>query len=110
MTESAGILLYRPVPGGIEVLVAHPGGPFWASRDDGAWSIPKGELDPGEDPATAAVREFEEETGHRLDGADQADLVDLGTVRQRGGKVVRAFAVAGEFDPATLSSNVVEVQ
>lgn len=88
------------------MLIAHPGGPFWVGKDEGSWSIPKGEVGPGESTATAAVREFEEETGHPF---HHGDLIDLGTVRQRGGKVVHAFAVAGDFDPETLDSNIIEV-
>jgi predicted NUDIX family NTP pyrophosphohydrolase len=104
MASSAGILLYRPGP---EVLLVHPGGPFWARKDSGAWSIPKGELDEGEDPRACARREFAEETGTQLpDGA----LEDLGSVRQKGGKEVRAFAAAGDLDPATLESNTFELE
>jgi predicted NUDIX family NTP pyrophosphohydrolase len=104
MASSAGILLNRPGP---EVLLVHPGGPFWARKDAGAWSIPKGELDEGEDPRACARREFAEETGTQLpDGA----LEDLGSVRQKGGKEVRAFAAAGDLDPATLASNTFELE
>jgi predicted NUDIX family NTP pyrophosphohydrolase len=104
MASSAGILLNRPGP---EVLLVHPGGPFWARKDAGAWSIPKGELDEGEDPRACARREFAEETGTQLpDGA----LEDLGSVRQKGGKEVRAFAVAGDLDPATVTSNTFELE
>jgi predicted NUDIX family NTP pyrophosphohydrolase len=99
--RSAGILLYRVREGAVEVLLVHPGGPFWADKDLGAWSIPKGEYDDGDDPAAAALREFEEETGQALPAAA---LLELGTVRQRG-KVVRAWAAAGELDPARLTSN-----
>jgi predicted NUDIX family NTP pyrophosphohydrolase len=100
--RSAGVLLYRRRGEGVEVLLVHPGGPFWASKDLGAWSIPKGEVEPGEDPLAVAVRELEEETGHRLatDG-----LVELGEVRQRGGKVVAAWAAPGDLDPAVVTSN-----
>jgi predicted NUDIX family NTP pyrophosphohydrolase len=99
--ESAGILLWRRRDGGIEVFLVHPGGPFWAEKDRGAWSLPKGELEPGEDPVAAARREFEEETGLALD----CSLVPLGSVRQRGGKIVHAFAGRGEIDPARVRSN-----
>jgi predicted NUDIX family NTP pyrophosphohydrolase len=99
--RSAGILLYRRPQGGVEVLLVHPGGPFWAKKDDGAWSIPKGEYAPGEEPLAAARREFEEETGARAEG----EAVALGTFRQPSGKIVDAWAVEGDFDPATLKSN-----
>jgi predicted NUDIX family NTP pyrophosphohydrolase len=106
-TISAGILLHRPGDSGAEVLLVHPGGPFWARKDLGVWSIPKGEIDPGEDPRAAALREFAEETGTRLpDGA----LDELGSVRQKSGKVVVAFAVAGDLDPAALESNTFELE
>ncbi|SRR5690606_21772171 len=98
---SAGLLLYRRRGDDIEVLLVHPGGPWWRNRDDGAWSIPKGEYSAGEDPLAAARREFAEETGH----APAGEPVDLGEVRQSGGKRVRAFALEGDFDPARLVSN-----
>jgi predicted NUDIX family NTP pyrophosphohydrolase len=100
--RSAGIVLYRSGASGLEVLLVHPGGPFWAKKDAGAWSIPKGEYADGEDPLASALREFEEETGTRLD-AD--DVVELGSIRQKGGKEVTAWAVAGDLDPATVRSN-----
>ena len=106
-TNSAGILLHRRGEAGIEVLLAHPGGPFWARKDAGAWSIPKGELDGDEDPRACALREFAEETGTRL--PDSA-LDDLGSVMQKSGKVVFGFAVAGDLDPATLVSNTFELE
>ncbi|MEN0067293.1 MAG: NUDIX domain-containing protein [Myxococcota bacterium] len=101
---SAGILLYRRVPH-LEVLIVHPGGPFWAKKDLGAWSIPKGLLEPGEDALTAAVREFQEETSWSVAGP----FLDLGEVRQKSGKLVRAFGAAGDADPATLVSNRIEI-
>jgi predicted NUDIX family NTP pyrophosphohydrolase len=105
--NSAGILLHRQGEAGVEVLLVHPGGPFWARKDLGAWSIPKGELDEGEDPRACAVREFAEETGTQLpDGA----LDDLGSVKLKSGKVVVAFAVAGDLDPATVVSNTFELE
>ena len=104
---SAGILLHRPGIQGPEVLLVHPGGPFWARKDLGAWSIPKGEVDEGEDPRACAVREFAEETGTRLpDGA----LDDLGSVKLKSGKLVQAFAAAGDLDPAAVSSNTFELE
>lgn len=106
MTASAGILLYRLHEGALSVLLAHPGGPYWARKDHGAWSLPKGELAPGEPPEVAARREFREETGHDAEGP----LVPLGTCRQRSGKQVHAFAVEGEFDPASLVSNAIEIE
>ena len=98
---SAGILLFRRRPGGVEVLLVHPGGPFWAKKDEGAWSIPKGEAEPGEDLLAVARREFREETGAALEGA----VLDLGGVKQKGGKTVVAWAAEGDFDPASLTSN-----
>jgi predicted NUDIX family NTP pyrophosphohydrolase len=100
--RSAGILLYRRRGGAVEVLLVHPGGPLWANKDLGAWSIPKGEYGEGEDPLAVALREFEEETGHR---PPQAGLVELGEVRQRGGKVVTAWAAPGDLDPSAITSN-----
>jgi predicted NUDIX family NTP pyrophosphohydrolase len=100
--RSAGIVLHRDGAGGPEVLLVHPGGPFWAKKDLGAWSIPKGEYEPDEDPRACALREFEEETGTRLDAAD---LVELGAVVQKAGKEVSAWAVRGDLDPATVRSN-----
>lgn len=98
---SAGILLYRRKNGLLQVFLAHPGGPFFAKKDEGAWSIPKGELDEGEDPLAAARREFEEETGCRPEGS----FIPLSPVTQKGGKTVLAWAVEGECDPATIRSN-----
>ena len=100
--RSAGILLYRERDSGTEVLLVHPGGPFWAKKDLGAWSIPKGEYEDGEDPLASALREFEEETGTRL---EPAGVVELGSVLQRGGKQVTAWALAGDLDPASVHSN-----
>ena len=100
--RSAGILLYRRRGGEVEVLLVHPGGPLWARRDADAWSIPKGEYGEDEDPLAAALRELEEETGQRPP-AD--DLVPLGEVRQRGGKVVTAWAGPGDLDADEITSN-----
>lgn len=105
--RSAGVLLYRRTESGMEVLLAHPGGPLWARRDAGAWSIPKGEYGEGEDPRAAALREFAEETGVCL---SPENALDLGESRQKGGKVVRAFAIEGDLDPAALVSNRIEIE
>ena len=99
--QSAGVLLYRHVEGRLEVLLVHPGGPYWAKKDEGAWTIPKGEFDEPQDPETAARREFAEETGATLRG----DLIALAPLRQPSGKVVHAFATVGEFEPVALRSN-----
>jgi predicted NUDIX family NTP pyrophosphohydrolase len=99
--NSAGLLQYRRRNGAIEVLLVHLGGPFWSKRDAGAWFIPKGELEPGEDALAAARREFREETG--FDAAPP--FLPLGDVRQRSGKRVTAFACAGDCDPSALRSN-----
>lgn len=104
--RSAGILVYRD-RGGRELLVVHPGGPFWARRDAASWSIPKGEIDAGEDPLAAARRELGEELGTEL---ELADLVDLGEVRQKAGKVVRAWGARSDFDLTTLASNTFEME
>lgn len=98
---SAGLLLYRWRDGALEVFLVHPGGPFWARKDDSAWSIPKGEFAPGEDPLVAARREFAEETGLAVDGEVRA----LAPIRQAGGKVVHAFALEGELDADAIRSN-----
>jgi predicted NUDIX family NTP pyrophosphohydrolase len=98
--RSAGILLYRVREGAVEVLLVHPGGPFWAKRDLGAWSIPKGEYEQGEDPLACALREFREETGHE---PPRDGLLELGSVRQRGGKVLTAWAAAGDLDAAAVT-------
>ena len=104
--RSAGILLYRRRHGALEVLLVHPGGPFWAQRDEGVWSIPKGEYEPPEDPLAAARREFEEELGTAPPGGPAHDL---GEVRQRAGKLVHAFGLEGHLDVAQISSNTCEI-
>jgi predicted NUDIX family NTP pyrophosphohydrolase len=104
--SSAGIILFRHGADGLEVLLVHPGGPFWRRKDDGAWSIPKGELAPGEDLAQAARREVFEELGVAVDGP----LLPLGTIRQRGGKQVHGFAVEQDFDVRALRSNAFEIE
>jgi predicted NUDIX family NTP pyrophosphohydrolase len=98
---SAGVLLYRVRDGALEVFLVHPGGPFWRRKDEGAWSIPKGEVEEGAEPLATALREFEEETGTALHG----EGVPLSPVRQPGGKLVRAWAVEGDIDPASIVSN-----
>ena len=109
--ESAGILLYRRTPGeGIELLVAHPGGPLWARRDERAWSILKGELEPGETPEAAARRELVEELGaDAAAGLGQLELQPLGSIRQRAGKLVHAWAAAGDVDPTAVRSATFEM-
>jgi predicted NUDIX family NTP pyrophosphohydrolase len=102
-SRSAGILLHRERDGVLEVLLVHPGGPFWARKDAGAWSIPKGEHGDDEDARACALREFEEELGAPAPAADS--LTELGTVRQRGGKQVTAWAATGDLDPSTIRSN-----
>jgi len=104
---SAGLLLYRRIDDGIEVLVAHPGGPIWARRDTGAWSIPKGAPNSDEILLDAAHREFHEETGHR---APDGPAIDLGEVRMRSGKVVRGWGIEGDLDPEAIHSLAVEVE
>ena len=106
--RSAGILMYRRRDGRTEVLLVHPGGPFWAKKDAGAWSIPKGEYTDGKDPRTEALREFEEELGRPA--PDGAAILDLGEIKQRSGKVVTAFAVEGDLDPSDVNSNTFEME
>jgi predicted NUDIX family NTP pyrophosphohydrolase len=105
--RSAGILMYRDSGGELELLLVHPGGPFWAKKDKGAWSIPKGEYDEGEDPLTVAKREFKEELGSP---APQGEFVALGELKQPSRKVITAFAVKGDFDPKALKSNRFELE
>jgi predicted NUDIX family NTP pyrophosphohydrolase len=99
-------MMYRRRPGGIEVLLVHPGGPYWAKKDAGAWSIPKGEFDEGESPLPVARREFQEETGAIAIG----DAVPLGEVRLKGGKIVIAFAIEGDVDADKIVSNTFEIE
>ena len=99
-------MLFRDRPHGLEVLLVHPGGPFWARKDTGAWSIPKGEIAEDEDPFEAAIREAREELGVAVDG----DFVALTPVRQAGGKLVRAWAVKADLDPAAVRSNTFELE
>jgi len=103
---SAGLLMYRVRAGELEFLLAHPGGPFWKNRDAGAWTIPKGEIHPGEEPLAAARREFEEEMGAKPDGK----FIQLKPVTQKGGKRVHAWAFEGEFDTASVRSNTFQME
>jgi predicted NUDIX family NTP pyrophosphohydrolase len=99
--QSAGVLLFRGSKADLEVFLVHPGGPFWTNKDSGSWSIPKGEYFDDEDPLSAAKREFAEETSIIIDG----DFIPLGTVKQAGGKVVKAWALNRDLDPTALRSN-----
>ena len=103
---SAGVLLFRERDGATEVLLIKPGGPFWRNKDSGAWMIPKGAVEPGEEPAEAALREFEEETGTKLTSVP----FPLKRIRQAGGKHVEAFALEGDLDPAAVTSNDFEIE
>jgi predicted NUDIX family NTP pyrophosphohydrolase len=98
---SAGLLMYRMRNGELQVLLVHPGGPFWAKKDAGAWTLPKGEVAPAEDPLDAAVREFEEETGL----APAGPFIELGKIKQKGGKLVHGWAFESDCDPTALRSN-----
>ena len=104
--KSAGILLYRTVNKKLEVFLVHPGGPFWAKKDKGAWSIPKGEFEDNEEPLAAAKREFKEETGIEISG----DFIQLTSIKQKSGKIVYAWAVEGDIDPAKIKSTDVEIE
>jgi predicted NUDIX family NTP pyrophosphohydrolase len=104
--KSAGLLVFRRVSDHIEVLLVHPGGPLWAKKDEGAWSIPKGEIDEGENPLDAARREFEEELGSALTG----EFIPLSPIRQASGKVVQAWAVEGDFDRNTFRSGTFSME
>jgi predicted NUDIX family NTP pyrophosphohydrolase len=104
--QSAGLLLFRQMDGDIEVLLGHPGGPFWKRKDEAAWTIPKGLIAPGESPLAAAQREFTEETGHCPSG----DSIPLGNATQPGGKIVHVWAIEGDWDPADLVSNTFEME
>lgn len=106
MKQSAGILLYKFVSGQLNVLLVHPGGPFWKNNDSGAWSVPKGEFVNGEEPLNAAMREFEEELGSPVLG----EFRDLGKVVLKSGKSVFAWAVEGDLDTATIVSNEIEIE
>ena len=103
---SAGLLMYRVRENELEFLLAHPGGPFWKDRDAGAWTIPKGEIQEGENPLAAAKREFEEEVGVK----PQGDFIELTPITQKGGKVVHAWAIEGDCDTATIRSNTFQME
>lgn len=105
--RSAGILLYRRREGRTEVLLVHPGGPFWSKKDDGAWFIPKGELEAGEQPLAAALREFREELGRE---PPSGEPLDLGTVKNKSGKLIYAWALEGDFDLAEFKSNTFSLE
>jgi len=104
--KSAGLLMYRRTTGDLQVLLVHPGGPFWAKKDDGAWSIPKGEYTDAEEARDAAIREFEEELGF----APVGELVELGQIKQASGKIVTAWAFEGDWDPGNLRSNTFSME
>lgn len=104
--KSAGLLMYRIREGGLQVLIVHPGGPFWAKKDAGSWFVPKGQIEPGEEELAAAQREFQEETGIVPAGP----FLDLGEVTQKSGKRVRAWAFAGDCDPAAIVSNTFSME
>ena len=103
--RSSGILLYRDRDGTTEFLLVHPGGPYWTKRDEGAWSIPKGQIEEAEEPRACALRELEEELGPAPE-FDREELIELGSIRQRAGKTVEAWAAEAAFDPAALASNI----
>jgi predicted NUDIX family NTP pyrophosphohydrolase len=107
--RSAGILVFRRNGSGVEVLLAHPGGPYWARRDEGAWSIPKGELEDGEEPLACALRELDEELGPEC-ALGKGEPIELGSIRQKAGKVVEAWGVEGRFDPAALVSSSFSIE
>jgi predicted NUDIX family NTP pyrophosphohydrolase len=104
--ESAGMLLFRRGPGGLEIFLAHPGGPFWKNKDAGAWTIPKGEVNEGEEPLAAARREFQEETGI----VPTEPYLPLGTIRQKAGKTVHAWAWEGDADAEAVTSNEIRTE
>jgi predicted NUDIX family NTP pyrophosphohydrolase len=107
--HSAGILLFRRSDGEVEFLLVHPGGPFWARKDIGAWSIPKGQIEDEEEPRACAIRELEEELG-AAPGLDPEQLIELGSIKQKAGKVVEAWAAEADFDPAALARNTFAIE
>jgi predicted NUDIX family NTP pyrophosphohydrolase len=104
--RSAGILMYRRRRGTVEVFLVHPGGPYWLKKNEGAWTIPKGEYEANEEPRAAAIREFQEETGFEV----SEPLLELGSIQQKSGKVFLAWAFEGDCDPAELVSNICEIE
>src|ERR1700692_1522165 len=106
LRRSAGLIMYRQLKHKLEVFLVHPGGPFWAKKDQGAWTLPKGEYEEDEDPLEAAQREFQEETGFLARG----DFIELGSVRQKSGKIVIAWGLEGDCDPTELVSNPCEIE
>ena len=104
--RSAGLLMYRNSLDKIEVFLVHPGGPYWSKKDEGFWTIPKGEYEPDEEPLAAAIREFQEETGFDVSGP----FLELGSVQQKSGKIVTAWAFEGDCEPAELVSNTCEIE
>lgn len=106
MRKSAGLLMYRRKGRAVEVLLIHPGGPLWARKDLGAWSIPKGEYSHAEDPLDAALREFKEETGFDAEG----EFIELPEIRQKGGKMIKAWAVEGDLQPGAIRSNTFRME
>ena len=104
--HSAGVLLYRKLDNMMQVFLVHPGGPFWKNKDDGSWSVPKGEYEDDEDPLDAAKREFYEETGEYIDGR----FIKLNPVKQKSGKIVQAWAVEGDIDSQNIKSNFFEME
>lgn len=103
---SAGLILYRMQSGQLEVLLVHPGGPFWSKKDEGAWFVPKGELNVGDEPLAGAKREFEEETGLKPEG----EFLALGNVKQKSGKTIVAWAFEGDCDPSSIKSNTFSIE
>ncbi|SDS86648.1 Predicted NTP pyrophosphohydrolase, NUDIX family [Mucilaginibacter mallensis] len=104
--QSAGILLYRKINNILQIFLVHPGGPFFKNKDEGSWTIPKGEFLDDEEPLAAAKREFQEETGKRVDG----DFISLGSIKQKSGKTVYAWAIEGDIDQETIVSNVFDLE
>ena len=107
---SAGLLMFRHRPAGLQVLLVHPGGPLWKKRDEGVWTIPKGEVDPGEELLVAAQREFEEETGSSLGRVASGKFIPLSPITQKSGKIVHAWAVEGDMETASIKSNLFSME
>jgi predicted NUDIX family NTP pyrophosphohydrolase len=104
--QSAGILLFQKSKNGLNLFLVHPGGPFWKNKDAGAWSVPKGEFSDDEDPLTAAIREFREETGMQIDG----NFIPLTALKQKSGKIIYAWAAEGDIDASKIVSNECEIE